>query len=101
MLFVIIAQDIENSFTRRKTHSDAHRQRLYQLKDEGRLVVAGPCPVVAQAETDMTGFSGSGSVIIAEFSSLKSAQQWADRDPFLLNGIYESVTVKPFVQFLP
>lgn len=99
MLFVIYAQDIENSLSQRKLHSVEHRQRLHQLKDEGRLVVAGPCPLVEQEEGHDAGFSGS--VIIAEFSSLKTAQQWANSDPYLLNGIYASVTVKPFIQFLP
>ncbi len=99
MLFVIYAEDIENSLAKRKLHSIEHRQRLHQLKDEGRLVIAGPCPLVEQQQSHDAGFSGS--VIIAEFSSLETAQKWADSDPFLLNGIYASVIVKPFIQFLP
>jgi uncharacterized protein YciI len=43
----------------------------------------------------------SGSLIVAEFSSLNEAQQWADADPYMAAGVYASVTVKPFKKVLP
>ena len=36
-----------------------------------------------------------------EFDSLKSAQNWADSDPYISAGVYESVVVKPFKKVLP
>ena len=32
---------------------------------------------------------------------LASAQAWADADPYMIAGVYASVTVKPFKKVLP
>jgi uncharacterized protein YciI len=40
-------------------------------------------------------------LVVAEFSSLKQAQQWADADPYCAAGVYQKVTVKPFKKVLP
>ena len=99
MLYAFVAHDIENSTELRQQFSQAHRERLNRLLEQGRLVVAGPCPI---EDLDMSAASGfSGSIIIAEFDSLKSAKQWADADPFVVNGVYLQVSVRPFKQFLP
>jgi hypothetical protein len=39
--------------------------------------------------------------VVAEFDSLEAAREWADADPFWVNGVYERVTVKPFKKVLP
>jgi len=99
MLYAIIAEDNINSLELRKKYSQAHRQRLHQLKADGRLVLAGPCPIADQDLSAQSGFSGS--FIVIEFDSLEAAQDWANTDPFLIQGVYQKVTVKPFIQFLP
>jgi len=43
----------------------------------------------------------TGSLIIAEFESLEAATDWADADPYVAAGVYERVTVKPFLKVLP
>ncbi|MBT5796480.1 MAG: hypothetical protein HOI09_03730, partial [Porticoccaceae bacterium] len=43
----------------------------------------------------------TGSLIIAEFDSLADAQDWAEADPYVSAGVYESVNVKPFKKELP
>ena len=48
---------------------------------------------------DRAGFTGS--LIVAEFESLRAAQDWADLDPYLEAGVYAQVQVKPFKQVLP
>jgi len=40
-------------------------------------------------------------VVIAQFDNLAAAKQWASQDPYLLNKVYESVSVKPFLKVLP
>lgn len=99
MLYAIVATDIEQSLSLRQQFSDSHRARLRDLLEQGRLAIAGPCPQVDGVESSTAGFSGS--VIIAEFASLDEAQQWANTDPFLIHGVYQQVSVKPFKQFLP
>ena len=43
----------------------------------------------------------TGSLIIAEFSSLDTAKLWADSDPYITAGVYQKVTVKPYKKVLP
>lgn len=99
MWYAIVSQDIANSLPLRKQARPAHLQRLESLKAEGRLLVAGPNPAVDCEDPGDAGFSGS--LVIAEFSSLEQAQQWADADPYVAAGVYQDVSVKPFKRVLP
>ncbi|KEQ17035.1 YciI family protein [Endozoicomonas numazuensis] len=99
MLYAVISEDVENSLSLRKTARPAHLERLEQLKAQGRLVLAGPCPAIDSNDPGEAGFSGS--IVIAEFGSLEAAQVWADADPYVAAGVYQSVSVKPFKKVLP
>ena len=76
-----------------------HLARLTTLRDQGRLLLAGPCPAIDADDPGPAGFSGS--IVIAEFPSLDEARAWADADPYLAAGVYERVDVRPFRQALP
>ncbi len=99
MLYAIISQDIENSLSKRLPAREAHLARLKTLQDEGRLVLAGPHPAIDSEDPGEAGFSGS--LVVAEFTSLAAAQSWADADPYIEAGVYAQVTVKPFKKVLP
>lgn len=99
MFYAIISQDIENSLAKRKSARPAHLERLQALKQEGRLLVAGPHPAEDCEDPGEAGFTGS--LVIAEFDSLEDAQAWADADPYVAAGVYQSVQVKPFKKVLP
>lgn len=99
MLYAIISEDVLNSLEKRKSARPAHLARLQQLNDEGRLLVAGPHPAVDNNDPAEAGFTGS--LVIAEFSSLEQAQLWADADPYVAAGVYANVIVKPFKKVLP
>lgn len=99
MLYAIIASDAPESLDKRLAARPAHLARLEQLKNEGRLVLAGPHPAIDSNDPGPAGFSGS--LIVAEFESLAAAQSWADADPYRAAGVYASVMVKPFKQVLP
>lgn len=94
MLYVIFAQDIAHSLEKRLAARPAHLARLQVLRDEGRLLTAGPLPAVDSNDPGAAGFTGS--TVIAEFASLTEAQAWAESDPYVEAGVYESVIVKPF-----
>ncbi|AIX51284.1 MULTISPECIES: YciI family protein [Pantoea] len=94
MLYLIYAEDTADSLEKRNSVRPAHLARLQLLQDEGRLIVAGPLPVVDSNDPGPAGFSGSA--IVAEFDSLEAAQSWAQDDPYIAAGVYEKVTVKPF-----
>ncbi|MCY4642787.1 MAG: YciI family protein [Gammaproteobacteria bacterium] len=99
MLYAIISQDVGNSLAKRKSVRDQHIARPDELKNQGRLVLAGPHPAVDSPDPGEAGFTGS--LIIAEFESQQAAQEWADADPYIDAGVYASVVVKPFKRVLP
>ena len=99
MWYAIISQDIENSLPLRKHARPAHLERLEALKNEGRLLIAGPHPAIDSDDPGEAGFTGS--LVVAEFDSLDAAQAWADADPYVAAGVYANVVVKPFKKVLP
>jgi len=99
MLYAIISQDVKDSLEKRKIARPEHVARLNQLKDEGRLILAGPHPAVDNQDPGDAGFTGS--LVVAEFEDLKAAQSWADSDPYVNAGVYSSFVVKTFNKVLP
>jgi uncharacterized protein YciI len=94
MYYAMIAGDVSNSLEKRLAARPAHLQRLEALRNDGRLLIAGPHPAIDTEDPGEEGFSGS--LIVAEFSSLADAEQWAADDPYQLAGVYSHVTIKPF-----
>ncbi len=99
MLYSIVGTDVENSLQARLAARPEHVERLKALVSQGKLILAGPNPAIDSSDPGDAGFTGS--IIIAEFDSLQDAQDWADADPYILTGVYDSVEVKPFNQALP
>ena len=99
MWYSIVGEDAPNRQEQRLAARPAHLQRLQSLLQEGRLLLAGPNPVIESADPGAAGFTGS--VIIAEFPSLEAAESWVREDPYNELGVYQRVTVKPFLKALP
>lgn len=99
MLYAIIGEDISGSLELRMGARPSHIARLQELQNAGRLLLAGPMPAIDSSTPGSQGFTGS--LIVAEFSSLVEAQRWADDDPYIKAGVYKQVTVKPFIKALP
>ena len=98
MYYAIMGQDVKNSLDKRKSARTAHLDRLNELVEQKRLLVAGPHPAIDSNDHGEAGFSGS--LIIAEFDSAEEAKAWTDADPYLAAGVYAKVTVKPFKKVL-
>ncbi|WP_016604365.1 YciI family protein [Yersinia pestis] len=94
MFYVIFATDVPNSLEKRMSVRPAHLARLQALQDQGRLLTAGPNPAIDSADPGNAGFTGS--TVIAGFSSLQEAEIWAEQDPYVAAGVYQSVIIKPF-----
>jgi len=99
MYYLVYSEDVENSLSLRMSVREQHLARLSELQDQGRLLVAGPCPAIDSENPGEAGFTGS--LIIAEFNSLNDAKVWADDDPYIAAGVYKQVTVKPYKKVLP
>ncbi|MGO1474150.1 MAG: YciI family protein [Psychrobacter sp.] len=94
-LFAIIGYDVAGSSAQRQVTRAEHLARLQLLQSEKRLVIAGPTPI-EHGKNEM-----SGSLIIADFDSIDVAESWANDEPYLRDGVYSHVDIKPFVQALP
>ena len=99
MWYVIYSRDRENVLEARLKARPDHLERVNSLLDEGRILLAGPRPAIDSPDPGPAGFEGS--LIVADFDSLEEAKAWADSDPYVLAGVYESVEVSPFIRVLP
>jgi hypothetical protein len=99
MWYAIMAEDAPDSLEKRLQARPEHLNRLKSLQDAGRLLLAGPFPAIDSIDPGTNGYSGS--LIVAEFNTLDEAKEWANNDPFTINGVYQQVTVKPFRKTLP
>ncbi len=99
MLYSIIATDHDNSLQDRLLARPAHVRRLQTLQEHGYLLLAGPNPAIDSEEPGLSGFTGS--LIVAEFTSLEAARAWAEADPYVTAGVYQQVVVKPFKKVFP
>jgi uncharacterized protein YciI len=99
MWYVIEGYDGSGVLPRRMEARAAHLARLVALRDEGRLLLAGPCPSIDAEDPGPAGFSGS--LVVAEFDCLEDARAWADADPYVAAGVYSRVEVRPFRRVLP
>ncbi len=99
MYYAIIARDRADSLAARLSARPAHLERLTTLQVQGRLLLAGPHPAIDSDAPGPAGFTGS--LVVAEFADLGAARAWADADPYVTAGVYEDVTVKPFVKVFP
>ncbi len=99
MWYAVISEDIEGSLEKRLAARPDHVKRLTALRDEGRLLIAGPHPAVDSSDPGPAGFTGS--LVVVEFDALEDAKEWANDDPYVHAGVYEKVTVKPFIRVLP
>ena len=99
VLYCILARDVPDSEPFRAKARKAHLERYRKLVGEGRLIAAGPLPNIDAPDPGPDGVAGS--LTIAEFESLDHAREWAESDPFIESGAYESVQVHPFKQVLP
>jgi uncharacterized protein len=99
LYYAIIARDRTDSLAARLAARPAHLERLRALQGQGRLLIAGPHPAIDSEAPGPAGFTGS--LVVADFPDLDAARAWAVEDPYVAQGVYEEVTVKPFLKVLP
>lgn len=89
MKFVIIGKDGVDSARLRPIHRSAHLERLQAWAHQGKVILAGPL-------TDQFG-----SLIVVEAESLEEVQAFVNDDPYMRHGIFQEVTIHPFLQVFP
>lgn len=91
--FAIYALDHPDTLEKRLPLRPHHLARLAALEENKQLALAGPL-------LDPAG-KVSGSLIIARFRDLQTAEAWFAEDPYVLANIYQSVTIRLFNPVLP
>lgn len=89
MKFVILGKDGPEGAKKRPIYRPAHLQRLESWARQGKIILAGPL-------TDQTG-----SLIVVEAESLEEVQAFVNEDPYAIHGVFQDITIHPFVQILP
>ena len=89
MLFVIIGYDGPNGAKLRPSVRLAHLENLRPLVEAGRVIVGGPF-------TD-----GSGSLMVIDFEDEAAAKAFANSDPYVKQGVFERVEIRPFRKVVP
>jgi uncharacterized protein YciI len=92
-LYAWIGRDGPRGRALRKLHRQAHLDGLRGLADAGRILHAGP---LLDAAGDPVG-----SLVILEAESLDAARAIAARDPYVVEGIFESHEVHETRVVLP
>jgi uncharacterized protein len=96
-LFVVSCTDREGTVEKRLAVRPQHLARLEQLDAEGRLIVAGAMP--KDPSNPQAGFYGS--TIIVDFETREALDAWLQDEPFLKEGVYSHIDVKPFNKAFP
>ena len=89
MLYVIIGHDAPDGAQKRPTVRPAHLEHLRPLSRAGRVRLAGPF------------LDRTGSLIVVEADSLAEVWALVARDPYVTEGVFNGVEVKPFAQVFP
>lgn len=99
MFYALIGEDAPGSLDARMAARPAHLARLEALRDEGRLLLAGPMPAIDSPDPGPAGFAGS--LVVAEFPSQTEAESWLAADPYVTQGVFARTSVRPFKKVLP
>ncbi len=99
MWYAITGHDNPGTLELRNANRAAHLARLHELREQGRLLLAGPFPAIDAEDPGPAGFTGS--LIVAEFTDIATARVWANADPYLQAGVYREVETRPLRKVLP
>jgi uncharacterized protein YciI len=99
VLYALIARDAPDTGALRPHVRPRHLAYLQPLIDQGRVIFGGPHPAIDSPDPGPAGFTGS--LIIAEFESLAAARAWSAEDPYVVEGVFGEVDIKPVIQVRP
>jgi uncharacterized protein len=91
-MYAIICFDRPDSAALRDQHRAAHLQFL--KTHGGKIVFGGPLKGTAEGPS-------TGALIVVDCATREEARTLIGADPFLQNGVYESVAVRAFKQVFP
>lgn len=90
MTYVIHAYDYPESLDKRMATRPDHLNYVRQLKANGQFVLGG-------ALLNETGLM-IGSTLMLTFDTDEQLQEYLRTDPYIVQGVWEKIDVKPFRQ---
>ena len=91
--YVIIGRDSERGLELRKLHRPAHLERIAEMEDAGRMRFAG-------ALLDENG-DPHGSIICFDADDRDAARAFAEGDPYVTGGVFESYELSDVSLVIP
>ena len=91
-MYAIVCFDRPDSASLRDAHRAAHQEFL--KSNNGKIVFGGPLKNTAEG-------ASTGAIIVVNCATREDAEAFIKGDPFLRNGVYESVAVRAFKQVFP
>jgi len=85
-IYVLQYDFVTDSLEKRKIHVEAHLALIDKQIKTGNIVLAGPL-----------GHPPTGGLLIVRDLSPDNIEQLDQQDPFLINGIVEKYTIKPYM----
>jgi len=88
--YLIIANDgrDDEALDRRKEVRQLHLDGAKKLKEKNNFVIGG-------AMLDDDG-NMRGSIMIVQFETQDDFQKWYDNEPYIIQGVWKTIEVKPF-----
>ncbi len=88
--YLILAQDDTDSEAqdRRLKARPLHLETAKKLRENGNLILGG-------ATLNKTE-NMNGSVMVVEFANETELQTWLKNDPYVTQGVWKSIKIKPF-----
>lgn len=88
--YLILAQDDTDSEAqnRRLKARPFHLETAKKLRENGNLILGGATLDESEAM--------NGSVMIVEFANEIELQAWLKNDPYVTQGVWKSIEIKPF-----
>jgi uncharacterized protein len=90
MEFLVIAKDgtDDGALERRRQTRPAHLTGIGPLVESGNVLVGG---AILSGSGDMVG-----SMLLVEFPAREDVDAWLARDPYVTDGVWQEVEVRPF-----
>ncbi|MBS0350349.1 MAG: hypothetical protein JSR33_04020 [Proteobacteria bacterium] len=95
-LFCIIGYDSADSTVKRDQLLEEHLQYLRVLNQKGCLLAAGPL-----MSTEKSDAIACGSMLVVDFDSQKSLENWFAHEPYNQAGVYKTIQIHPYRNALP
>lgn len=93
-LFVMIGKNGEDAVAKRGAVRPRHLEHIRALDRQGKIALGGPL-------LEDEGAAPCGSLVVFEAEDLQAARAIVERDPYVVDGVFESYDLLLFTRVFP